>query len=1435
MVFVLTGATLAYTGCTDYSKDLDELSNRIDKLETGSIKSVEAQIESLKSTVASLETAKAVAENAIKSLQDENSLTRTNVDALKGELATLKAELAKATANGATKDEVYALVSQISSLETEIARLKDQLAKAATQDEVAKLATKIDAGEKALAELNESLAKQIAAINTSLEGKATAEEVAKLVKQITALEDELKTMVTIETYEAKVAELEALIAEAKNMIPTEDVETLKEDMASVIDFVMKADEWILNTSYTLGQILADIDLLNETVDALIEAKMQMDEAITNLNSQVESNSEVLGVVADQLKGVLADFPTALEDIEGLKTACMNFDTALVDLSGRIDAVELLIAGIQTEVNDIWNAIYEIENSGYITEVDLRRHGYITMAEIEGFATEEYVQEAIKGLASTEYIKEKLAGYATLGHLERTLDAYATKEQVKEELKGYVTTAMLASYHYVTEDGLKETLAGYVTTDALSKLGYQNEQQVKDLIDGVVAGHYTKEEVNNAVKKLQDQIDAIKTRLDLAEGRLDNAEVDIETLAARIQSIAYVPEYKAGAYSQVVTLGTVDINTYTTATFKVYPSECARLFEVAFWGDETPTYKVFKTASLIAAASCEEVEADKIVIDAVDTETGLVTVTVNGEDLNGKAIALAYEASVKGQSGVETGSFITSDFAQVRAADNVNLLTSYVLYNPEKKVEFAAASNVVKWVDFPGVWNPYAGYEPYFKLNGKYYSIAEVEKMYYLPANSLVPSFKEVKVDETNSSADYKKSLNVNKATSLAEIAVSMGGTELKTPDKAKDYTDKYIQVYPVYNKVKNQTIDFTAYTAKYTIGWNELEFVLDSDMTPVNWSYTWVSGQSSAKTAATYLDQPISYGEVAFKNNAEVKEILTPALYQTIIGLTPSLEITNTDSNTPVSTTGKSMTMVYASSVLGPVMKVTLNGKGSYGFGEDGNVTWTYKNIYTNTPDKTKYTFTFEAVYGPAPKNAKFEVIDKDKFVIPFVTGGSAQIDLEEKLTDGLYSQLDKATIAGFANKTAFVNALFTDNNQNIVASKYVHVNPTTHVETVANANGTPATYTYLNVSSGAAFVHNTNIANREGQGVRVSYNEMNSKGFNITEDFCRFENKYSTWYGAEYTFKAEARLDIPSYQLVPVREWVENRNGENWVKAQGEKIAGKWTIKNVDLEKYVAVTGPAGESALTVKFTPVTTVDHVKGYNYIPVTDAPSYAVNPVGDEYTITAGELIWGDGLGHDYTATEVKYEAQLYLTDPITHLSFAMMSEPLKLTFYTDVMVEVKDYVTVEKDRVAKEQVVANVWEGLQVFGKDLADTEVDSYIHPLAMDRKFNLAFYNETLGGKFRDAAVDKYGLNLKLPADMSGIKAYGWEGAELTATQVDALGFTYNPATGEITLAVDAAELQCDIVFDVPVQVQYDRDYEHKQAKNVNAKVIFKKQNRFN
>ena len=1391
MVFVLTGATLAYTGCTDYSKDLDELSNRIDKLETGSIKSVEAQIESLKSTVASLETAKAVAENAIKSLQDENTLTRTNVDALKSELATLKAELAKATANGATKDEVYALVSQISSLENEIAKLKDQLAKAATKDEVTALAAKIDAGEKALAELNESLAKQIAAINVSLEGKATVEQVAELVKQITALETELKTMVTLETYEAKVAELEALIAEAKNMIPTEDVEALKGDMEAVTDIIMTINTWTLETEYRLGRIEADIASLNYTVEALKEEKTKMEEAITNLKSQVDSDSEVLGVVAANLKGVLEDkIPAIFSDIEALQNECGLLTSGIQNLSGRIDALVLDIAGIQSDNSKIWAAIDAINKAGYVTEENLLAKGY----------------------ATTSYVDTEL---------KKATDA------LEETLTGYVTQAMLKDY------ATKEELSAYLKTADITKYGFQTAEQVDALIAKAVEGYYTEGKVDELVKGLQDQITALS-------GRLDVTEEDIEALAARIQSISYVPEYKNGLKTKKIVTNNGSV-TFTKAYFQVTPKECISLFKMR----EDVAIKAFYTDKL-KAANINEIDAKNV---TYSVENNLLVVTVWNQDLSNRAFAIGVEANTKTEEGeVNTGSYLTSDYATVEALTTINFgAADYVLANPAivarypynpTKGEYTNQDKKYGWDTYPAAVNPFDGYEPCIKFdfddNGKkeIWTIAEVENYYNLPAGSL--GIVKKKVASTYSSDEAKKWLSVTDADAAAGISVSMQG------DKDKIYKrigDK-VTVTLAYNR-GGLTANLIENTFTYEIDYKVRSYKLANSNT-YPWTYTFIKAQSSTPySAATYLDQPLRDGLHHFEPTGDVQEELTQDEFETISTYTQETTMRATPDDDPVVIPNGKFKFTYHASSYGPEGNVVI-AKDYYKF-EDFDNTIVYEKTFIDNagtnPTYTKYVFTHEVNFGKKPSNNWAPVtVNLDKVEIPYAPG-QLLYDYKVNVANSPFVKLYEQ-IKG--------NGYFKNQAELNEAMSVKYEAKQSYGECYIAGSNAPTQIAAANEQSIHMHVSSTNTANwstdpdaRDGQYVRL-YSDVliNIYGMDFNKgDYCKLTNEVTTWWGDTYVFNVNVTAKMPNLQLKLAPYFTSN----NTIKAQGVKSAdGEWTIPNVKLYDYILVEGDqmAVGNSVKVVFTAVTkestladgvTPDPNGPTKYIPVTSATNgtFDVTWSTDKYKIAnTATLTWGNGT-EPYTDRKVTYKAQMYLNGTAVKLG-----NELVFNIETDNMVNVSKPSVVYVDRIGQTEAKAYLWKGIKVTGNDTADTDVDSWVNP-DTEEVGNLAYFDGAWG-KFRSVAETKYDLKAYF-ALKDDLVAYV-NGEPLSKAEFNSM-FDYQPNYNSSTnpcpylaLTASAALLTDEIEVVVPIKFRYflDRNGNDEQC-NQNAVFIFR------
>ncbi|MGM9737303.1 MAG: hypothetical protein ACI3ZT_02695 [Candidatus Cryptobacteroides sp.] len=132
-MFVLAGATLAYTGCTDYDEDIEAINDRIDALETGKLKTLEEQVATLNSTVSALQVAQSKAEAAIAALESDVAANEADIKALKTSVSTIEGQISsiKATIETlATKEWVngtFATKEAVKTLETTLGELSTQL------------------------------------------------------------------------------------------------------------------------------------------------------------------------------------------------------------------------------------------------------------------------------------------------------------------------------------------------------------------------------------------------------------------------------------------------------------------------------------------------------------------------------------------------------------------------------------------------------------------------------------------------------------------------------------------------------------------------------------------------------------------------------------------------------------------------------------------------------------------------------------------------------------------------------------------------------------------------------------------------------------------------------------------------------------------------------------------------------------------------------------------------------------------------------------------------------------------------------------------------------------------------------------------------------------------------------------------------------------
>lgn len=1369
-----------------------------------------------------------------KQMEETISDIYGNIDAFKKAIAAIEARLdghdgilaaynntLTALANGlaAAQKDIKANTALINEALKDIESLSKELAE--TNDAIDALALEL-ADVQSLANSALDLAKdnqgEISAIKKALNNIYTKEEVDA---KTAALRDMIITLT-----EANRKALEAYKKEANGRLDAVE--------ASIADLAKKHSD--LTADFKQFVNVTFEDFKDETAESIADLQDQIDDLSALLDEKVADLEELIADTKEEIETLIANVKAdlitkiATAQAEAVATATANAksytDVQIAELYEKVTdeygtAIALAVLNAYTNAVNYTNAeldaMYEKITEDYSAEVAAKMQKayndavYYTNCELNAMyeaITEEY-GDAI-GAALLKAFNDA-ANYTNA-------EINVMYEKISEEQKAAVAAAIVdavAQAKGYTDAAIATLTKAYEAADADLKASIEAVDKKVDALSGSFDTY--KAEMAETLSKVGD--------------RITNVESDVEALASRIQSIAYVPEYAKGAYAQKVKIGTDVIGTFTTATFKVFPAECALLFSTAKLDDECPI-KVFATKTL-KAAECTEVDIKNIVVDYADPDNGLVTIVIK-EELKGKAIALAYQASTKWEDNT-TGTYVTSDFATVQDAADTDILGAYVYYDAAKKHKFVAGDGdvTVAWDECGEEYLPYGSYEIYLELEaGKYTTIADAEEMFYLPAGSLVPTnYKNIVTYSTTPDPKGMECLSVKDGKGANEISIK--GTK---GDAMVNYVDAWAEVTPTY-KVAGHSVTTLAIPSTYTVGWKERKYVLDTKAQAAEqWSYDFAVAHSSAQAADKYLNRKYQAVdelgqaiEFAFENNEVVKDELTPALYADILTMPVSLNVEKkaadaTNFTTVAAPAGSEMIMTYKSSVLGPVMTIALrpyNKQGLYAFGENGKeVTWKYTNVYSRSADKTRYSFEYNVTFGAAPQDATY---DTGLIEIPFLTGGVVTHNFGDKLMQKLYSErIDAATKAGFATYADFKATVFA---QTLAATTPKYTEPATPTNKTKDAD--PA-MTYLTVDAIAQLI------------TLSTADIYAAPSLDIKKTTTSFENSYKTWWGPTYTFKSSAKVVVPAYKLVPDYYMVE---AGNRIEVQGQKVAGVWTMQDINLPKYFGIEGPTGETSLKVKFVPKTTpstgTPETGIYNvpqtYDPATPAiVTYNFNVIAntDAYLLAPSNLKWGVIGGSDFTGREVEYEVQLLLDDTGAGCQFPM--DGTTVTFYTKKMIDEISYTSIERSRVAYEEVAANLWEGLNVYGLDANDTEVDGYVHPGAPERGTNFAFYNGTVG-KFITKAANKYQLvadfKIKDGAKML-CKVYDVDnpGTPYSQTWVEER-FDLNDADGIITLKKDAAKVLKDLRFEVDVVVNYVSDYAGVDAETTKAYVTFKKQ----
>ncbi len=539
-MFAIAGATFAYTGCTDYSEDIDKANERIDNLETGRLKNVEDQVKGLETTVSGLSDAKVKAEAAITELQ-------TALGKLQEKHAADIAQLEKdyKAADGALKSEiegkitalttdftnkVTTLNSQIGVLQTKVDGI-DSTVKS-IQETIKGLATKeyVDAAfatKDALAEAN----KAIAALNTTLE--TVQSKVATLGEDLAAVKVDIaginSKLTEAQTAIAKAQEdaTKALgeIAEIKEALKTY---ALKAEVEAKIEELVAAD---LAATGRLDNIDKKIDSIKTQITDLFAKDVEFADQITQLFNEKFNKADF----AEAFKAAYearfttdfaAEFAKAWAEYfqPAFNTA---FETAWdAKFQGEFDSALENVLGIYAEKDALAKKIEALDG----VDEDLQN-------QID--ALDEKLDKAVEDLnGKITKLDEKVEQYNTA--LNTRIDA------VLGIIEGRLTGIVFVPEHYY--DGVPAILFETIAYDPL-KDADENEV-AKDKIDddqnSVEVNKYAK--FSSAVAKAQYRLNPRTVGVDCADfsfvGDKANYVFTRATAPAAPVSIVGAPEYDA---------------------------------------------------------------------------------------------------------------------------------------------------------------------------------------------------------------------------------------------------------------------------------------------------------------------------------------------------------------------------------------------------------------------------------------------------------------------------------------------------------------------------------------------------------------------------------------------------------------------------------------------------------------------------------------------------------------------------------------------------------------------------------------------------------------------------------------------------------------------------------------------------------------------------
>ena len=620
------------------------------------IADIDAQIEGINTSINQLEAVDSILQALIDNLEAEAEILRNELDANTAADEATKQALEEKIDNintliAALLEEDKALDQKIDTLrnhvEGELSYTKDwAVATFATleqynamQTEIAKIKALIDLYKE---ELTEAYAKAIEDANRILEEseismKAWVNEtlaagyydIATIDGILNALESKVDSTdnALIEQIAAQQAALEQAKADIEDAYKQAITEAIEKNNGKITQEIADA---VMNAQNALQSQIEAINAELETIKAEIEAikgdieNIKM--AITDIDAQIEG----INTSIEQLEEVDAELQALIANLEA------EAENLQAQIDANTEADEATKKALQEEIANI-NALVEALQAKD-EELDQKIADLKSYVDNEIAATKDWAEATFATLEQYDAMQIELAELATLIETYKTEITEAYTKDIKDAIaasesgmKTWVNEMLAEGYYDIAAiDAKLATLAADAKnyTDEQLDDAIANQQAALERAKDELTAAYKKaiqealanNEANNAEfetkiaaakAELQNQINAINTKLAAIESRLAALEEKINALETRIQSIRFLPEYSDGK---------VDLTSMqATLTFVLTPSDAAHAIAQAYQSNK----------GIVNAY----ISRTKARTRAVDTPEMLTITSING-DANG---------------------------------------------------------------------------------------------------------------------------------------------------------------------------------------------------------------------------------------------------------------------------------------------------------------------------------------------------------------------------------------------------------------------------------------------------------------------------------------------------------------------------------------------------------------------------------------------------------------------------------------------------------------------------------------------------------------------------------------------------------------------------------------------------------------------------------